>query len=87
MNDAIPADSTAVPLPEKRVLIRSKAAGQRCANLSNMERLRLERLGLFPQRVRISPTIVCYYEDEIDAWINSRIRAAGRMVPKSRAAS
>jgi predicted DNA-binding transcriptional regulator AlpA len=72
----------AAPSPEKRTLIRAKEAGKRCAGLSNMERGRLEKAGLFPKRVYISPTIVAYFEDEIDEWIATRIRKGGRQVPK-----
>ena len=50
--------------------------------LSYQECVRLEAKGEFPQRVYISPTIVAYYQDEIEEWINSRIRGRGRSVPR-----
>jgi predicted DNA-binding transcriptional regulator AlpA len=80
--DSMVTAGDAAPPPKKRTLIRAKEAKKRCADLSNMERGRLEKAGLFPKRVYISPTIVAYYEDEIDEWINNRIRKGGRQVPK-----
>jgi prophage regulatory protein len=37
-----------------------------------------ERAGRFPKRIQITPFRVGYFEDEIDAWIESRPRALGR---------
>jgi predicted DNA-binding transcriptional regulator AlpA len=72
-----------VSLPKrKRKLERAKVTEDRCAGLSNMQRLRLEAKGEFPERVRISDTIVAYYSDEVDEWIASRIRGCGRTVPR-----
>jgi predicted DNA-binding transcriptional regulator AlpA len=81
MDNIITEDGT-TPSPQKRNLERAKVTQKRCADLSNTERLRLEKQGLFPRRVYISPTIVAYYTDEVDEWIASRIRKGGRQVPK-----
>jgi prophage regulatory protein len=43
--------------------------------LSLSTRLRLEREGLFPQRIRIGKRICGWREDEIQIWINSREKA------------
>jgi Prophage CP4-57 regulatory protein (AlpA) len=52
-------------------------------DLSNQQRLRLEEKGEFPHRVYIAPTIVAYYDDEIDEWIASRVRKGGRPVVRN----
>jgi len=39
---------------------------------------REEKAGRFPRRVQLGPGAVGWYEDEIDAWINARIRQAGK---------
>jgi prophage regulatory protein len=40
---------------------------------------RLERAGQFPQRVQLTEGgAVGWYEDEINAWVDSRIRAPGK---------
>ena len=51
--------------------------------LTAITQWRLERAGLFPRRVRLNPEAgntgaVGWYEDEVDEWIHSRIRVAGR---------
>lgn len=35
---------------------------------------RLENIGKFPQSIRISKGRVAYSEDEVDAWVESRIK-------------
>ena len=35
---------------------------------------RLENIGEFPQAIRISKGRVAYSEDEVDAWVESRIK-------------
>ncbi len=35
---------------------------------------RLENIGEFPQSIRISKGRVAYSEDEVDAWVESRIK-------------
>ena len=39
---------------------------------------RLEKAGLFPLRVQLSPMAVGWFEDEVDQWIASRIRRGGK---------
>jgi predicted DNA-binding transcriptional regulator AlpA len=67
---------------ERRSLSRGSDVRARCGNLSNQQLLRLEAKGLFPRRVRIGPTIVGYYTDEIDNWIATRVREGGRPVAR-----
>lgn len=33
---------------------------------------RWERDGLFPKRIQIGPRAIGWYEDEVDAWVESR---------------
>jgi prophage regulatory protein len=60
-----------------RRIIRKKTASDR-TGLSCVHMWRLEKDDRFPHRVQLSERAVGYYEDEIDDWIHSRIRAAGR---------
>ena len=39
---------------------------------------REEKAGRFPRRVQLGPMAVAWYEDEVDEWIKSRIRQAGK---------
>lgn len=41
---------------------------------SLMHLYRLEKLGLFPGRIRLGPNSVGWIEGEVDAWIKERIR-------------
>jgi predicted DNA-binding transcriptional regulator AlpA len=49
---------------------------------------RMEGAGRFPRRVLLNPeagsfnTAVGWYEDEVDEWIQQRIRVAGRLKPE-----
>ena len=45
---------------------------------------RLEKAGLFPLRVQLSPMAVGWFEDEVDQWIASRIRRGGVKKPSVR---
>ena len=47
---------------------------------------RKEKAGQFPKRIALSPDgmAVGYYEDEVDAWINSRLRGGGKQPPLPR---
>jgi predicted DNA-binding transcriptional regulator AlpA len=38
--------------------------------------LRLEERGEFPERVQVGPGRVAWWQDEVDAWLASRIRGA-----------
>jgi predicted DNA-binding transcriptional regulator AlpA len=69
--------------PKQRSLSRASVVQARCADLSNQQRLRLEEKGEFPHRVYIAPTIVAYYDDEVDEWIASRVRKGGRPVVRN----
>ena len=40
--------------------------------LSDTTLWRLEKEGKFPKRVKLTNKIVGWYEDEVDAWIESR---------------
>ena len=42
--------------------------------LSRTTRWRLERVGLFPKRYRISPGAVAWRESQVTEWLNSRTR-------------
>ena len=56
----------------RRILRKSEVArltGQ-CARTID----RLEALGQFPQRITISANAVGWYDDEVEAWIDSRPR-------------
>jgi predicted DNA-binding transcriptional regulator AlpA len=48
---------------------------------------RWEEKGLFPRRVMLAPNMIGWYEDEIDAWVDSRQRQTdvGRPSPNPRA--
>jgi len=37
---------------------------------------RWEAQGIFPKRIQIGPNCVGWYEDEIDTWAATRVRAA-----------
>jgi predicted DNA-binding transcriptional regulator AlpA len=63
-----------------RRIIRKKIASDR-TGLSTVQLWRLENEDKFPHRVQLSQKSVGYYEDEVDAWIHSRIRVAGRRRP------
>jgi prophage regulatory protein len=39
---------------------------------------RLERVGLFPQRVHLGPRAVGWLEDEVDEWLRERADARDR---------
>jgi prophage regulatory protein len=70
-----------------RNILRKPAVRGR-TGLSDSQLWRLEQRGEFPARVRLSPggLAVGWYEDEVDDFVNSRPRAAGKQppLPKSR---
>jgi prophage regulatory protein len=45
---------------------------------------RLEQSGDFPSRVQLGLNSVGHFEDEVDNWIHTRIRAGGRQPPLPR---
>jgi prophage regulatory protein len=70
-----------LPMPslasEGRRLIR-RAELQRKIPFSMVHVWRLEKRGEFPKRVSIGPNAVAWFVDEVEAWIEGRIRAGGR---------
>jgi prophage regulatory protein len=51
----------------------------RRTSLSDAQIYRLEAEGKFPKRVKLSQRAVGWIESEVDAWIEARIRVAGRI--------
>ena len=49
--------------------------------LSPSQTWRLERAEKFPARVQLGPMAVGWYEDEIDVWVEDRIRAGAKQPP------
>lgn len=49
----------------------------RLTGLSRVTLWRLERVGQFPRRLRLSPNSVGWREDEVFNWIESRPRGLG----------
>ena len=61
-----------------RTIIRKRAVRSRIG-YSDTQIWRLEKAGKFPQRVQLTEGgAVGWYEDEVDAWVDSRVRAAGK---------
>jgi len=66
----------------QRNIIRDKEVLKR-TGLSDTTRWRLEGKAEFPKRVRLTEGgSVGWYEDEIDAWVHSRVRAGGKRPSK-----
>lgn len=63
-----------------RILIR-RAELRRRVPYSDVHIWRLERDGQFPHRVQLGPHAVAWYEDEVEAWCASRIRAGANRPP------
>ena len=59
-----------------RRIIKRKEALKRC-DISATTQWRLEQKGLYPSRIQISPGLVGFFEDQIDAWIADRPLATG----------
>ncbi|MGH7909872.1 MAG: helix-turn-helix transcriptional regulator [Thermodesulfobacteriota bacterium] len=57
----------------RRRLIRRPEV-RRISGVSDTTQDRLEHRGQFPQRVRIGPNSVGWFEDEVLAWLESRTR-------------
>jgi prophage regulatory protein len=65
-----------------RNIIRKPEVYKR-TGLSDTQIWRLERDQKFPHRIQLSPSgmAVGWYEDEVEAWVHSRVRAGGRQPP------
>ena len=77
-------------MKQKRQRHEGEAAGRRIirkpevcrrTGYSPVQLWRLEKQGLFPYRVQLSPMAVGWYEDEVDEWIRSRVRQGGKRPP------
>ena len=68
--------------PARRRLIRNAEVRNR-SGLSKTSIWRRVRDGTFPKPVKSSPGCVAWLEDEIDAWINSRVTARDRRGARS----
>jgi prophage regulatory protein len=68
--------------PAERTIIRKSEVVRR-TGYSAVQIWRLERAGFFPKRVQLSPAgmAVGWYEDEVSAWILSRVRQGGKRPP------
>jgi len=62
------------PPPDDRVIREPEC--ERRSGLSRSTRWRLERMGQFPRRRRISPGCSGWLASEIDAWLCARAKAA-----------
>ena len=64
-----------------RSIIRKRSVQQK-TGLSDTTIWRQERAGDFPARVQITEGgAVGWYEDEVDRWINERVRGCGKRPP------
>jgi prophage regulatory protein len=63
----------------RRIIRRPEV--RRRTGLSDSQTWRLERAGNFPARIQLGPLAVGWFEDEVDDWVRSRIRAGGRQPP------
>ena len=59
----------------RRTILRKPAMKRRTGDFNDTTYQRWESQGLFPKRIQIGPNCVGWYEDEIDAWAASRVRA------------
>jgi prophage regulatory protein len=66
-----------------RKIIRKPAVRER-TGYSGTQIWRLEQLDKFPARVQLGPNSVGWFEDEVDAWVLSRIRGGCRQPPLPR---
>jgi prophage regulatory protein len=64
-----------------RRIIRRRERKRRI-DFSDVHIWRLEKRGEFPKRIQLGPNSVGWFEDEVDAWIASRIRAGGNQPPQ-----
>jgi predicted DNA-binding transcriptional regulator AlpA len=68
--------ATTAPVEPLRI-IRPKETSRR-TGLSNTQHWRMEQLGTFPKRIRLSDMASGHIEAEVEEWIKERIRLAGR---------
>lgn len=59
---------------ELRIRILGEPEVKRMTNLDRVTRWRMERVGKFPQRIRLSLHRIGWREDEVVEWIESRPR-------------
>ena len=64
---------------ERRIIRKPEVV--RRTGYSAVQIWRFERDGLFPKRVQLGPMAVGWYENEVDAWVASRIRQGGKRPP------
>jgi predicted DNA-binding transcriptional regulator AlpA len=65
-----------------RVIIRRRELKKRVSyTMTHVWRLEKRDPPEFPVRVQIGPRSVGWYEDEVDAWINSRVRGFSKRSP------
>jgi prophage regulatory protein len=62
-----------------RKIIRKRAVEDR-TGYSYTTIWRLERAGKFPARIQLGPAAIGWFEDEVDAWVKSRVRGGCRPV-------
>jgi prophage regulatory protein len=72
----------AIQKPQQRVIIRHPEVERR-TGYSRCQIWRLEKVGKFPARVRLSDAgkAIGWFEDEVDNWIHTRIRQQGTQPP------
>ncbi len=56
-----------------RIILKKKQVMER-VGLSAVTIWREEKAGLFPNRIQLTERRVGWFEDEIDAWMDSRVR-------------
>jgi prophage regulatory protein len=76
MTKLVPEHSATTP--PRRILRRHEVLN--LTGLSDPNQWRLEKAGLFPARVKITPMMVGWYSDEVAEWINTRERGGGRVL-------
>jgi predicted DNA-binding transcriptional regulator AlpA len=69
--------------PTRRHLI-SGAEVSKLVPYSNAHRWRLEQRGEFPRRIPIGPNRSAYVAEEVDQWIEQRIRSGRKIASPSR---
>jgi predicted DNA-binding transcriptional regulator AlpA len=64
------------PRPAVPLRLLRFAEVRRRTGLSRSTIWRLERGGAFPKRIQVSVNVVAWREDEVEAWIMSKLRRA-----------